>query len=70
MRIKFIGNGNLTEYHRHGKDEIHFRRGEIRDIPEEMGSALVGDFPGLFVIDIPEPVMDRQIKEPVRRKRI
>ena len=70
MRIKFIGNVNLGEYHRHGKDELHFRQGETKDIPEENGGALLRDFPGLFVVDIPEPVIDRQIKEPVRRKRI
>ena len=70
MKLRFIGNANLAEYHRPGKDEVHFRQGETRDIPDELGAALTRDFPGLFVIDIPEPIMDRQIKEPTRRKRI
>ena len=68
MRIKFIGNSYLKEYHRPGKEELHFRQGEAKEVSKETIDALLRDFPGLFVTDIKAPIVDRQLKEPEERK--
>jgi hypothetical protein len=72
MRLRFIGAPHLTEYHRPGAVSVHFKPGEEQEIPDDAARELLVSFPGLFVAvssDIASPVVDRQIKEPVRRKR-
>lgn len=72
MRLRFIGVPHLTEYHRPGTVPLHFTVGEEQEIPDDAARELLVTFPGLFVAvssDIASPIMDRQIKEPLRRKR-
>lgn len=67
MRLTFKPSRSLGEYHGVGLD---LKPGQSAEVPEEMARRLIRDFPENFAQDIQAPPVDRQIKEPARRKRV
>jgi hypothetical protein len=71
MRLIFKGTPHLPEYRGwHDGRFVHVPAGGAIEINDAAGAALLlRDFPGVFVQDIDAAPVDRQIKEPVRKKR-
>jgi hypothetical protein len=71
MRLIFKGTAYLPEYRGlHDGRMIHVPAGGAVEISDEASEILLKDFPGIFVQDIAAAPVDRQIKEPARRKRL
>jgi hypothetical protein len=70
MRITFKGTPYIPVYRgSHDGQLITVPAGGSVDLSDQEAGKLLGDFPGVFVADIVQAPVDRQIKEPGRRKR-
>ena len=60
--LEFKGGVNFMEYHSH---RVDFVDGEEKEVPDDVGDYLLGDFPEYF-----EEVKTRDISEPVKHRMI